>query len=92
MLRRFWRIRLTKLKECRNMKCTIHLCVKKECQRILSDLISKLKPLVAFDEKRPLFLARDTSEKAVSAVLYHKSAKTRFNLLFLFQKTKTSGN
>ncbi|XP_026319414.1 uncharacterized protein K02A2.6-like [Hyposmocoma kahamanoa] len=52
------------------------------------DLISKSKPLVAFDEKRPLYLACDASEKGVGAVLYHKSADKIQPIVFASRKLR----
>lgn len=53
-------------------------------------LICESKPLVAFDEKRPLFLACDASEKGVGAVLFHKANDQIQPIVFASRKLRSA--
>ncbi|XP_037871610.1 uncharacterized protein K02A2.6-like [Bombyx mori] len=50
--------------------------------------IASSQPLIAFDEKRPLYLACDASEKGLGAVLFHKDSNIEQPIAFASRKLR----
>ncbi|KAA5557014.1 hypothetical protein F3G48_33115, partial [Pseudomonas aeruginosa] len=50
--------------------------------------ITTSQPLIAFDEKRPLYLACDASEKGLGAVLFHKDSNIEQPIAFASRKLR----